>query len=55
MKAAREFIVKELKSKKIIIVALLNMAEDVNELCYIDEVKYIYYHNIGSDLQEEDF
>ena len=55
MNAARGFITKELKDKKIIIVALLNMAENVNELCYIDEVKYIYYHNIGTDLQEEDF
>ena len=55
MIAARDYITKKLKDEKIIRVALLNMAKDVNELCYIDEVKHIYYHNIGSDLQEDDF
>ena len=31
------------------------MAEDINELCYIKEVKLIYYHNIGTNLTYDDY
>ena len=31
------------------------MAEDINELCYIEEVRYIYYHNIGINLHYDDY
>lgn len=45
---------KKLK-KTIVIVAPLKMAEDINELCYIEEVKHIYYHNIGTKLTSDDY
>lgn len=45
-----EYITKELKNKKIIIVVPLSMVEDVHKFCSIEQVKYIYYHTIDSGL-----
>ena len=53
--AAKEYITKKSKKKKTVIVSPLEMAREINELCYIDKVKHIYYHNIGSNLTDDDF
>ena len=53
--AAKEYITKESKKEKIVIVGHLDMAREINELCYIEKIKHIYYHNIESSLTYDDF
>ena len=53
--AAKEYITKKSKKEKMVIIGPLEMAQEINELCYIEKVKHIYYHNIGSNLTGDDF